>query len=124
MLNRRIGTNELDAISICRGFDDAQREYALELHGDSKVHEFAQKIISTPGKKDGLAWQNPDGTWDGPIGENVVKAIEQGYSDKTKPYRGYYFKVLKKQGPAGPLGEMDFVVDGAMIGGFALAAAP
>jgi hypothetical protein len=124
ILNRRIGMNELDAIAICRGFDDVQHEYALELHGDSKVHEFAQKIISTPGKKDGLAWQNPDGTWDGPIGENVVKAIEQGYSETGKPYRGYYFKILKKQGPNGPLGAMDFVIDGAMIGGFALAASP
>src|SRR4051812_30200315 len=123
MLNRRIGSNELDAIAICRGFDDAQHEYAMEMHPDSKVHEYAQKIISTPGKKDGLAWQNADGTWDGPIGENVAKAVEAGYS-AGKPYHGYYFKILKKQGPAAPLGEMDFVIDGAMIGGFALAAAP
>jgi len=124
ILNRRIGRNELDAIAICRGFVDAQQEYALEVHQDSKVHEYAQKIISTPGKKDGLAWQGPDGKWEGPIGENVVKAIEQGYTDKSAPFRGYYFKVLTKQGPAAPLGEMNFVVDGAMIGGFALAAAP
>jgi hypothetical protein len=123
MLNRRIGSNELDAIAICRGFDDAQQEYALVKHEDAKVNQFAQKIISTPGKKDGLAWQNADGTWDGPIGENVARAIEQGYS-AGKPYHGYFFKVLTKQGPAAPLGAMDFVVDGAMIGGFALAAAP
>lgn len=124
ILKRRIGGNELDAIAICRGFVDAQQEYALETHENSKVHEYAQKIISTPGKKDGLAWQGPDGKWEGPLGENVVKAIEQGYTDKTKPFHGYYFKVLTKQGPAGPLGEMNFIVDGAMIGGFALAAAP
>ena len=124
MLNRRIGSNELDAIAICRGFDEAQHEYALEKHDDAKVNQFAQKIISTPGKHDGLAWQGPDGKWEGPIGENVAKAIEQGYSESGKPYHGYYFKVLKKQGPAAPLGAMDFVIDGAMIGGFALAAAP
>jgi hypothetical protein len=124
MLNRRIGSNELDAIAICRGFDEAQHEYALQKHDDAKVNQFAQKIISTPGKHDGLAWQGPDGKWEGPIGENVAKAIEQGYSATAKPYHGYYFKILKKQGPAAPLGEMDFVVDGAMIGGFALAAAP
>jgi hypothetical protein len=88
------------------------------------VNEYAQKIISTPGKHDGLAWQNADGTWTGPIGEGVAKAVEQGYSDKAKPYHGYYFKVLKKQGPDAPMGEMDFVVSGAMIGGFALVAAP
>jgi hypothetical protein len=123
ILNRRVGTNELDAIAICRGFDDAQQEYALVKHDDAKVNQFAQKIISSPGKKDGLAWQNPDGSWAGAIGENVAKAIEQGYA-AGKPYHGYFFKILTKQGPAAPLGEMNFVVDGAMIGGFALVAAP
>jgi len=124
ILNRRIGANELDAITICRGFDDAQKEYAQEKHDDSKVNQYAQKILSTPGKHDGLAWKNPDGTWGGPVGEGVAEALEQGYTDKTKPYHGYYFKVLKKQGPAAPGGEIDFVVGGEMIGGFGLAAAP
>jgi len=124
ILNRRIGSNELDAITICRGFDDAQKEYAQEKHDDSKVNQYAQKIISTPGKHDGLAWKNADGTWGGPVGEGVANAIEQGYTERGKPYHGYYFKVLTKQGPNAPMGEMDFVVGGAMIGGFALAAAP
>src|SRR5881394_3374647 len=125
ILNRRIGTNELDAITICRGFDDAQHEYAAEKHDDSKVNQYAQRVISTPGKHDGLAWQNPDGTWAGPVGEEVAKALQEGYSAQgRKPYHGYYFKVLKGQGPAASLGEMDFMVGGAMIGGFALAAAP
>src|SRR6266567_8149946 len=124
MLMRRIGANELDAIEICRGFAEAQHEYAQEKHDDSKVNQYAQRIISTPGKHDGLAWQNADGTWGGPVGENVADALEQGYSDKSKPYHGYYFKVLKAQGPAAPMGQMDFVVEGTMIGGFALAAAP
>jgi hypothetical protein len=124
ILNRRIGANELDAITICRGFVEAQHEYAQEKHEDSKVNQYAQRIISTPGKKDGLAWQNPDGTWGGPVGDAIAKAIEQGYTDKTEPYHGYYFKVLKGQGPAAPMGEMDFVINGAMIGGFALVAAP
>jgi hypothetical protein len=124
ILNRRIGANELDAIAICRGFVEAQQEYAHEKHDDSKVNQFAQRIISTPGKHDGLAWQNADGTWGGPVGEEVAKALEQGYTERSKPFHGYYFKVLKGQGPAAPLGQMDFVVKGAMIGGFALAAAP
>lgn len=124
ILNRRIGANELDAITICRGFDDAQKEYAAEKHDDSKVNQYAQKIISTPGKHDGLAWKNADGTWGGPVGEEVAKALEQGYTEKEKPYHGYYFKVLTKQGPAAKMGEMDFVIEGAMTGGFALAAAP
>src|SRR5213596_428562 len=124
ILNRRIGANELNAIEICRGFDEAQHEYAQEKHDDSKVNQYAQRVLSTPGKHDGLAWQNADGTWGGPIGESVANAIAQGYSDKSQPYHGYYFKVLKGQGPAAPLGQMDFVVKGVMIGGFALVAAP
>ena len=124
ILNRRIGTNELDAITICRGFVNAQHEYSEEKHDDSKVNQYAQKIISTPGKHDGLAWRNADGTWGGPVGEEVAKALEQGYTQRGQPYHGYYFKVLKGQGPAAPMGEMDFVVEGAMIRGFALAAAP
>ncbi len=124
ILFRRIGTNELDAIEICRGYVDAQDEYALEKHDDSTVNQYAQRVISTPGKQDGLAWKNPDGTWGGPVGEDVAKALEEGYSDKARPYHGYYFKILKGQGPAAPMGQMDFVVGGAMIGGFALAAAP
>jgi len=126
ILLRRIGANELDAIAICNGFVEAQEEYALKKHDDSKVNQYAQRIISTPGKQDGLAWQNADGTWAGPVGVGVAKALQQGYTkkDKPQPYHGYYFKVLKGQGPAAPLGQMDFMVGGAMIGGFALAAAP
>ncbi len=124
MLDRRIGANELDAIQICRGYVEAQQEYALEKHDGSEVVQYAQKIISTPGKHDGLVWRNPDASLGGPIAENIADALEQGYSDKAKPYHGYFFKILKGQGPAAPLGKMDFVVEGAMIGGFALAAAP
>ena len=126
ILNRRIGTNELDAITICRGYVEAQHEYAADKHDGAIVNQYAQRIISTPGKQDGLAWKGTDDTWEGPVGEGVAKALEQGYSEKNKPqpYHGYYFKVLKGQGPAAPLGELDFVIKGAMIGGFALAAAP
>jgi len=124
ILLRRIGENELDAIRICRGFVEAQHEYALEKHDASELNEYAQRIISTPGKHDGLAWQNPDGSWGGPVGEAIAKAIAQGYDVNPQPYHGYYFKVLKGQGPAALMGQMNFVVNGAMIGGFALAAAP
>jgi len=124
ILRRRIGANELDAIELCRGYVEAQKEYALQQRSEPGVNEYAQRLISTPGKHDGLAWRNEDGTWGGPVGEGVAQAIEQGYSDRAKPFHGYYFKVLKGQGPAAPLGELDFVVNGVMIGGFALAAAP
>jgi hypothetical protein len=121
---RRIGENELDAIEICRGYVEAQHEYALRKREGSGVNQYAQRIISTPGKQDGLEWQNPDGTPGGPVGDVIARVIEQGYTSDSEPYHGYYFKVLRGQGPAAPLGEMDFVVKGVMIGGFALVASP
>ncbi len=124
VLYRRIGRNELDAIEVCREFVDAQHEYALAKHDGSSLNQYAQKIISTPGKQDGLAWRNADGTEGGPISETIADAIAEGYTKKSDPLHGYYFKVLKGQGAAAPLGKMDFVVKGVMIGGFALAAAP
>ena len=124
ILLRRIGRNELDAIQVCRGFVEAQRDYARTRHDGASVNQYAQRIISTPGKRDGLAWQAADGSWEGPVGEGIARVIEQGYSDRREPFHGYYFKVLKGQGPAAPLGEVDFLVKGAMIGGFALVAAP
>lgn len=123
ILYRRVGSNELNAIQICRGYVEAQHEYALIKRG-AGVNQYAQRIISTPGKQDGLAWQNADGTWDGPIGEKVAQAIARGYTSRTEPFHGYFFKVLKGQGPAAPLGELDFVVKDVMIGGFALIAFP
>jgi DUF2950 family protein len=124
LLYRRVGANELDAIQICHGYVEAQHEYALQPHEGYDVNQYAQRIISTPGKQDGLAWQNTDGTWGGPIGEKIARAIEQGYTSRSDPYHGYFFKILKGQGSAAPLGDMDFVVKGVMIGGFALVAAP
>jgi hypothetical protein len=124
ILFRRVGENELNAITICRGFVEAQLAYAEQIHDNSGVNQYAQKIISTPGKQDGLAWQNPDGTWGGPVGEGAAKALAEGYGDKAKPFHGYYFKVLKGQGPGASLGQLDYVIGGAMIGGFALAAVP
>jgi len=124
ILFRRIGGNELDAIQICRGYVEAQSAYAMEKHDNAEVNQYAQRIVSTPGKHDGLAWQNSDGTWGGPVGEGIAKALEQGYTNRSQPYHGYYFKILKGQSSSAPLGQMNFMVEGAMIGGFALVAAP
>jgi hypothetical protein len=124
MLYRRIGANELDAIQICRGYVEAQQAYAMTKHDGAEVNQYAQRVISTPGTHDGLVWRNSDGSLGGPIAERIADALQQGYTDKAKPYHGYFFKILKGQGPAAPLGQLNFVVEGAMIGGFALAAAP
>jgi hypothetical protein len=124
ILLRRIGGNELDAIKICRGYVEAQHEYASKKRDGARVNQYAQRIISTPGRQDGLAWRNADGTVGGPAGEGISRAIGEGYQSKAEPYHGYYFKVLKGQGPSARLGELDYVVQGTMIGGFALVAAP
>ncbi|HTO72562.1 MAG TPA: DUF2950 family protein, partial [Gemmatimonadales bacterium] len=86
--------------------------------------QYAQRVISQPGKQDGLAWRAADSSWHGPMGPAIAEFISEGYTDKYRPLHGYYFKILKAQGPDAPLGEMDFTVAGAMIGGFALVAAP
>jgi hypothetical protein len=124
LIYRRIGANELDAIDVCGGYVEAQDEYATRQRKLYDVNQYAQRIISTAGKQDGLAWQDSSGKWEGPIGENIARAIEEGFTSTSEPYHGYFFKILKGQGPAAPLGEMDYVVKGIMIGGFALVAAP
>jgi len=105
ILFRRVGANELDAIEVCRGFVEAQTDYALDLHDDSRIHQYAQRIISSPGKQDGLYWKNADGTDGGPISETVARALDEGYAvDAASAYHGYLFHVLKAQGPDAPLG--------------------
>jgi hypothetical protein len=125
ILYRRIGANELDAIQVCRGYVEAQDQYALTIHDNSGVNQYAQRIISTPGKQDGLYWQNADGTPGGSLSEAAAKALAEGYTlEKNTAYHGYYFKVLKGQGPDAPLGSLNYVIQDAMIGGFALVAVP
>jgi hypothetical protein len=124
LLYRRIGGNELTAIEVSRGYVVAQNDYALLKHGSSGVNQYAQQIIAPAGTEDGLAWRKADGTWDGPIGEQIAAAVARGYTTRTEPYHGYFFKVLKGQGPAAPLGQLDYVIKDVMIGGFALIAIP
>ncbi|MCU0253644.1 MAG: DUF2950 domain-containing protein, partial [Acidobacteria bacterium] len=124
ILARRIGGNELDAIAILRGFVEAQFEYAAGDHDGSGLRQYAQRSISTPGKHDGLSWRNEDGSIGGPIGEFIAKALAEGHVSKTEPYNGYYFRILTAQGPNAPLGARSYIVDGAMIGGFAMVAWP
>jgi hypothetical protein len=124
LLHRRVGSNELDAIEICRGYVEAQKDYAFRKRTGYQPAQYAQRIVANPGQQDGLAWQDANGQWEGPIGEKIARAIQQGYDLKGEPYHGYFFKVLKAQGAAAPMGTMDFVVNGVMIGGFALVAAP
>ncbi|RQH13069.1 DUF2950 domain-containing protein [Bradyrhizobium sp. RP6] len=123
VLRRRIGRNELDAIQTALAFVDAQNEYADKDRGEG-VGVFAQRIVSSPGKKDGLFWR--DDSDPSPLGALAAQASSEGYKagEGMTPYHGYYFRILKAQGPDAPGGAMNYVVKGKMIGGFALIAWP
>ncbi len=124
ILARRIGGNELNAISLLRGYVEAQKEYALEPHDGSPMLQYAQKWISTPGKQDGLSWYDANGTPAGPIGDEIARLLAAGYTKKAEPVNGYYFRTLTAQGPAARLGARNYIVKGMMIGGFAAIAWP
>lgn len=132
ILTRRIGENELDAIMVCKAYALAQWEYFLEGDWDNDlVQEFAQKFISTKGQRDGLYW--PSGEYEtlSPMGQLMDTAYSEGYRARDKagntrntPYHGYYYRILKAQGPSPPGGRYSYVINGNMIGGFALVAYP
>jgi Protein of unknown function (DUF2950) len=122
LLNRRIGRNELTVITVCRTYVDAQNEFA------KRFHEYAQSLRSSPGKQDGLYWDDT-GRDPSPFGPLVASATGEGYrvrdvDEPPSPYHGYFFRILKAQGKDGPGGAGDYVKDGRMTGGFALIAWP
>jgi Protein of unknown function (DUF2950) len=127
LLTRRIGKNELAAIQVCLAYVDAQREYYSRSRGTG-ILEYAQRLESTKGKRDGLYWETQPGERPSPLGPLVAEARAAGYRrpepGKRMPYHGYLYRMLLAQGPAAPGGAYDFVVKGHMIGGFALLAYP
>jgi hypothetical protein len=124
ILYRRIGRNELDAIQTSLAYVDAQNEYAEKDRTGEGVGVYAQRIVSSPGKKDGLFWR--DDREPSPLGELAAQASAEGYkvSEQAAPYHGYYYRILKGQGSNAPGGALNYVVKGKMIGGFALIAYP
>jgi Protein of unknown function (DUF2950) len=124
ILFRRIGRNELSAIQAILAYVDAQHEYAEKGVAGSGV--YAQRIVSQPGKKDGLYWPAQSGADESPLGEFAASAAADGYraGQQRIPYHGYYYKVLTRQGPNAPGGALDYIVRGNMMGGFALVAYP
>ena len=123
VLYRRIGRNELDAIQTALAYVDAQNEYADKDRGEG-AGVYAQRIVSSPGKKDGLFWR--DDSDPSPLGALAAQASAEGYKagEGMTPYHGYYFRILKGQGPDAPGGALNYVVKGKMIGGFGLIAWP
>ena len=127
ILNRRIGQNELNTIQVCLAYVDAQREYyARDPDGDSLL-QYAQRIASSPGKRDGLYWPTKPGEPESPLGSLAARARSEGYSkssDQPVPYWGYYYRVLTAQGKDAPGGAYSYLAKGQMMGGFALVAYP
>jgi hypothetical protein len=128
ILFRRIGQNELSTIQVCLAYVDAQHDYAEKDRTGAGVNTYAQRIISQPGKKDGLYWPAAQGEEESPLGERFAQATREGYRVKEggRPtsFHGYYFKILTRQGSAAAGGAFDYVVRGNMIGGFAMVAYP
>jgi hypothetical protein len=131
ILARRIGANELETIDVCHAFVGAERDYAMQDHDGSGVLKYAQHFKSTPGKKDGLYWEAAAGEPQSPLGAFWAQASSEGYGsnnpDKSAgphPFHGYFYHILTKQGPDAAGGQYDYVINGNMIGGFALISWP
>jgi hypothetical protein len=124
MQARRIGANELDAIEICAGYVEAQMEYAAQDRDNHKMLAYAPRIVSAKGLHDGLYWE---GSSESLVPQGFAEAaVETGHASaaKLKPYHGYYFRVLKAQGPNAEGGQHNYMVKDSMIGGFGLVAFP
>jgi hypothetical protein len=131
ILHRRIGKNELATLQVMRAYVDAQREYASRDRNGDEVLEYAQRLASTPGAKDGLFWPPGQDGEISPLGPLVAQAQGEGYrlegkgQDSTRqPFHGYLFKILTRQGKHAPGGKYSYLINGHMIGGFALVAWP
>jgi hypothetical protein len=131
ILNRRIGRNELDVLRVVRAYVEAQREYASRDRDGDDVLEYAQKITSSPGLTDGLFWSPEVNGEVSPLGPLVARAQTVGYFNTAfddipgpRPFRGYLFRILTRQGKHAPGGKYDYIINGNMIGGFALVAWP
>lgn len=127
LVYRRVGANELGAIDVCRGFVEAQMEYASEGRDGDPAGIFALKLVSDPGLHNGLYWKSVDGEPESPVGDFVAAAAEEGYrraEGERTPYHGYYYRMLYAQGPNANGGARDYFAGGVLTRGFALVAWP
>jgi len=127
ILARRIGRNELAVIGVCGALADAQAEYFSQRRDGGSAKQYAVKFISDPGKQNGLYWESPEGQPKSPLGPMAAFATAEGYTAKPNshlPFHGYYFRMLTRQGSHAQGGAKDYMVNGKLVGGFALVAYP
>jgi hypothetical protein len=127
VINRRVGRNELNAIQVCQAYVDAQREYASTDRERDGIIQYAQKVLSDPYRRNGLYWEVSEWEKPSPLGWLIAQAAAEGYTkkgDKPIPYFGYYYKILKGQGPNAPGGAFNYTINGHMVAGFGLVAWP
>lgn len=129
VINRRIGRNELDAIQTCLAVLDAQREYVAKDRDANGLAEYAGRFLSEPGKKNGLYWPTAEGEPLSPLGSLAAEAAHEGYiatqpTSRPRPFHGYCYRIVTSQGAHAPGGAMDYLVNGKLIGGFAVVAWP
>ncbi len=125
LIDRRIGRNELDAIAVCKGIVDAENDYASMTSGAQAARTYAAKLMSDPGRRNGLYWEAQPGEPTSPAGPFLARAAEEGHIVGTgAPYHGYYYHLLMAQGPSAPGGAKSYLADGALTGGFAAVAWP
>jgi hypothetical protein len=127
ILARRVGQNELNAIQVVRAIGDAERDYSSEDRDVNGLPNYAEKFGSSPGKKDGLYWPTKEGEPQSPLGPLAAQASSEGYAGKKgspTPYHGYYYRILTAQGKDAKGGAQNYIVQGMMIGGFAVVAYP
>lgn len=128
LLRRRIGRNELNTMQVLLAIVDAQREYAAEARDSSKILAYAPRFASSQGRRNGLYWPSKEGEPQSPLGELVARAASEGYErvpgGVRTPYHGYFFRMLVEQGKDAPGGAYSYLVNGRLIGGFAVLAYP
>lgn len=124
IIDRRVGVNELAAIGVCADYVAAQNEYRSRPHDGEPIPQYARRLVSSPGRNDGLYWPPANAADRSPLGDRIAGAVDDGGDGKPRSYRGYEFRILTAQGPAAPGGAFDYVVKGRLLAGFALMATP
>ncbi|MGI5843328.1 MAG: DUF2950 domain-containing protein [Candidatus Xenobium sp.] len=124
MLNRRIGRNELAALEALTALTEAQQDYYRQDFDQDEVVEYAARIVSSEGKRDGLYWPAEPGETPSPLGPLFAQAQQEGYSKQGEPYHGYFYRILTEQGPEASGGAYSYLANGHMVGGFAVVAWP